>query len=101
MPQRNTNIVRVFKHGHLPQSYYYIDMELCDLNLDVYLYQQWTPQLCKDVPYFTNNLPQHKRMDQVLTILRHIASGVAFIHENDQIHRDLKPRNSEVQFVSR
>jgi serine/threonine protein kinase len=30
-------------------------------------------------------------------IMMDICSGVAFIHEQKYVHRDLKPRNGEVQ----
>jgi serine/threonine protein kinase len=36
----HSNIVAILAHGTLPDSnYYYIDMELCDFNLEHYIYK--------------------------------------------------------------
>ena len=49
------NIVSVMKFGDLPDSvYYFIDMELCDLDLDSYIVRKWPLGLPNSVPYFKN-----------------------------------------------
>ena len=56
------NTIEVIRCGQLPRyPYFFIDMELCDFNLETYILQ--------------------------------FANGVAFIHRNNEVHRDLKPRN--------
>ena len=47
------NIVSVLRHGKLPSSpYYFIDMELCDLNLATYIYRKWVPGMADRIPNF-------------------------------------------------
>jgi serine/threonine protein kinase len=84
----------VFRHGRLPQTYYFIDMELCDLSLDHYIYQQWTPAMIEVVPYFTAELPSRFRVSQIWNVMEDITRGVAFLHLQNHVHRDIKPRNS-------
>src|SRR5438477_10453506 len=36
------NIISVFDYGPLSHFLYFIDMELCDLNLDRWIYRTWT-----------------------------------------------------------
>jgi serine/threonine protein kinase len=84
----------VFGYGWLPQSgLYHIDMELCDLNLDNYMKKEWTPEMRKTVPYFTENLPTRMRVGQIWDIMEDITKGVGFLHQNNMIHRDLTPCN--------
>lgn len=95
-PGGNSNILSVFGWGMLPDSpYCFIDMELCDFNLETYILREWEPSMEVTVPDFTNfeHLKPSHKLAQLLTIMRDIANGVAFIHLLDEIHRDLKPRN--------
>ena len=89
------NIVEVLRHGDLVyMSSYFIDMELCDLNLSTYIYQKWTPEVERQMPYFTfNDLPPKLKVAQLWGIMEDIASGVAFIHQKGEVHRDIKPAN--------
>lgn len=76
---------------------YYLDMELCDLNLDTYIRRDWTkPGLRRKVPNFVDvdNLPLEFQLAQIGDIMKDITSGVAFIHSQKEVHRDLKPKNS-------
>jgi len=70
-------------------------MELCDFNLETYILQDRKPDVACKVPHFScfDVLTPHQRLAQLLTIMRDIANGVAFIHRNNEVHRDLKPRN--------
>jgi serine/threonine protein kinase len=75
------NIVHVLGQGILPLSpFYYIDMELCDQNLETYIYNRRDPQLSGEEL-------------EIWDIMRQIANGVKFIHNHGEIHRDLKPSN--------
>lgn len=82
------------KHGKFPPSYYFLDMELCDLSLETYIERKWTPAMVEKVPYFTAELPSRMRMAQTWDIMEDLTRGVAFIHQHKEVHRDLKPRNS-------
>jgi len=92
------NIVPVFRRGKFNSSdYYYLDMELCDLNLEKYLKRDWTASMREKFPFFSCEMPPEMRMSQVWEIMENIRNGVAFIHELHEIHRDLKPRNGNIQ----
>lgn len=87
---RHENIVQVFEHGKVPGfPYYFIDMELCDVDLSAYI----------DCKYAGAHLA--KRIDPALSegmsatweILKDITDGLIFIHKLNEIHRDMKPRN--------
>lgn len=94
------NIVPVLRQGTMPPNYYFIDMELCELSLKTYLLRRWTPSLEKDVPFFANeSLPQWMRVRHLWGIMEDIASGVAFIHSHEEVHRDLKPPNSNFRQI--
>jgi len=58
-------------------SHYFIDMEFCDKNLEEYIHE-------------TSNF----EIDRIWSIMKDISDGVSFIHSHDEVHRDLKPRNS-------
>jgi len=86
------NIIAVYRYGKLSDSsYYYIDMEFCDLDLEVYIHEPDTVGLStsRRPPSL---LPLHSR--SVLQIMRDVSRGLTFIHESHEIHRDLKPTNS-------
>ena len=86
------NIIQVFEHGVLDQVNYFIDMELCDLNLREFLrgekvkpddwFLHWPIEDLGDRLFF------------IVALLQEIANGLHFIHAHDQVHRDLKPENS-------
>jgi serine/threonine protein kinase len=83
----NKNIVEVFGVGEFPDSsYLFIDMELCDLNLDEYMKGNWTV-------IQVHGYPPGFRETQLWNIMKQIANGISFIHITDEVHRDLKPRN--------
>ena len=77
----NINVIRVTNHGIISSSFYFIDMELCDRNLETHLKESpWIP------------------MQEVWDIMKDVANGLAYIHSQNQVHRDLKPRNSQRHF---
>ena len=91
---RDPNIISVFDVGDFIHSeYFFIDMELCDLSLQGYLYKNslessglGLPPLLKDLP--SSSVPVH-----IWNIMRQIASGLKFVHDHCEAHRDLKPSN--------
>lgn len=80
------NIIHVFKTGMLPHSLKaFIDMELCEMNLETYNSVRW-----KDPSALGQEGPR-KTWD----IIGQIAAGLVFLRENRAIHRDLKPQNGK------
>ena len=45
------------------------------------------------LPYLTADLPSRMRIAQVWDIMEDVTRAVAFIHSEQEIHRDLKARN--------
>ena len=86
------NIIQVFEHGVLDQVNYFIDMELCDLNLREFL----RGEKVKPDDWFLHWPIEDLggRLFFIVALLQEIANGLHFIHAHDQVHRDLKPENS-------
>jgi serine/threonine protein kinase len=83
----NPNLVEVFRHGEIPNSVlYYIDMELCNGNLEEYILEH--------DPSGTNPIT----IGEVWHIMVQISNGLVFIHDQREVHRDLKPQNGKNPF---
>ena len=81
------NIIAILAHGEFSMQYHYIDMELCDFDLHRFIYTTSEDDVM--------NLPSSRQKDdKIWHIVEDISCGVAFIHSQDCIHRDLKPHNS-------
>jgi serine/threonine protein kinase len=67
-------------------------MELCDLTLHEYVLKQW-PKFSSDIRRY---FPASRKYDIsiVCEIMADIARGLGHIHSLEEVHRDLKPRNS-------
>lgn len=93
------NIVQILHHGWFNSGFYYfIDMELCALNLDDYIYRKQeyshhAPELANEPAFVVENSSAHLKLRNIWTIIDHVALGLEFIHEKHYIHRDLKPMN--------
>ena len=72
----------IYQHAQF-EGWYFIDMELCDFNLQQYIYE---PDMLNGIPTLD--------MRTILKIMRDVSRGLAFIHKNKKIHRDIKPQNS-------
>src|SRR5271163_1839091 len=93
----HTNIVEVLRLGELIGSpYYFIDMELCSINLATYIYSETQVE---GVPYFIKDAPPSVKLIQIWNIMRQVANGVEFIHSQKEVHRDIKPHNSNLPSV--
>jgi serine/threonine protein kinase len=85
------NIVTVLKIGDIT-PFLFIDMELCDLNLDDYIYCKKDPST---VPInFIKDRPPPLKSQQIWNVMLHVGKGVEFLHGKRMVHRDLKPLNS-------
>jgi len=91
----HTNVVAVSDTGTVQwqdRSYRYIDMELCSYDLkEYYLSKLWEFDERLDPAQPVERAP---RMKTVWKIMRQIAEGLKFIHQQKHTHRDLKPENS-------
>jgi serine/threonine protein kinase len=77
----HTNIVAVLKLSELPDgSLYFIDMELCDLNLSEYIHRQNPVAPSESIPYFIKDAPPPLKSQQIWNIMRQIACGLTYIH---------------------
>jgi serine/threonine protein kinase len=92
-PGTHVNIVQVLNHGLLSHyPYYFIDMELCDINLHDFIHRETPPEPSESVPYFTKG---EGSILQIWSVMSQIASGVEYVHHHGQVHRDIKPENGE------
>ena len=99
-PGAHPNVVQVLSHGLIwNYGYYYINMELCDMSLDDYIHPKSTLGPSNSLPYYVKGGGTDS-MVQMWTVMSQIASGVEYIHGERQIHRDLKPGNSDAPSFS-
>jgi serine/threonine protein kinase len=82
---RHRNVIKVLNTRELTEMsvFIFIDMELCEMNLDQFNAACW-PEKAK---------PLWVGAKEIWNIMAQIADGLTFIHDQKEIHRDLKPRN--------
>jgi len=66
------------------------------MDLHDYIHQKTPRDSSKSLPYFVKDGGRDSIL-QIWTVMSQIASGVEYIHGEHQIHRDIKPRNSNSQ----
>jgi serine/threonine protein kinase len=105
-PGTHKNIVSVLRCGECPESLtryfqHFLDMEFCDFNLADWIKGdweiekgKWTADTQKALSYWTSIPGPRGRTEQIWLVMQDITNGVAFIHSEKEIHRDLKPINS-------
>jgi serine/threonine protein kinase len=86
------NIVQVYQQDVLRlTTFYFIDMELCDINLDEYL------QGRRDLhSLFEWKIAEGHGPFLTYTILQEILAGLIFIHDSEDAHMNLHPRNGNL-----
>jgi serine/threonine protein kinase len=84
------NIISILNHGEFSLEYYYIDMELCNYDLRRFIYSTEQIQFLSEVKR------SQAKDDSIWHIVEDISCGVAFVHSQDCVHRDLKPDNSTI-----
>jgi len=95
--EAHVNIVQVLNHGLLWDfPYYYIDMELCDMNLSYYIQSTTPAEPSNSLPRFIGGGGTDSLL-QIWTVMSQIASGVEYIHREHQIHRDIKTGNGALK----
>lgn len=98
------NLVQILRYGPLEDSsYYFVDMELCDLSLSTYICGERPSQIAAPVDntppsfrlrsFVENDCSLSLKAQNVCTIMSHIANGLEFLHRHAYVHRDLKPEN--------
>ena len=63
------NIISVFDYGRLSSFLYFIDMELCDSNLERWIYRNWDEATANKLPDLTAQLPSRARLAKTLSFV--------------------------------
>jgi serine/threonine protein kinase len=75
-------------------NYYFIDMELCDINLHDFLHPKTSPMQSRLARFAS--VPSRSGPIGMWDIMVQLTSGLKFIHDNGEVHSDLKPTNGEL-----
>ena len=95
------NLVNILQHGELsnnPKYPYFIDMELCDMNLKDYISSSddvIVGHHTSGSQYYDIVLPSRSKGPYYIwNIMEQVSCGIVFIHSQGCVHRDVKPANS-------
>ena len=88
------NIIAISSHGRLLplHAFYFIDMELCDLNLQEFI--ESTKKNVHGLMDWDVTIETGSGLFAICAIIQQILMGVNFIHSHNEVHRDLNPQNS-------
>jgi serine/threonine protein kinase len=100
----NPWIVKVLKQAYLPNNspYYFIDMEYCPETLEQRIETMKEHAFIKNSAIGLKTDSSRIDWDQlsiVFPIVLDIIKGIQYIHSKDLVHRDLKPRNSNLHLI--
>jgi serine/threonine protein kinase len=85
------NIIQYIGDGIIaPTSFYYIDMELCDIDLSKYMNGGNNVIGVHGLPSWNKDDPD---VFMIVAIMQQLLSGLAFMHKENKVHRDLDPTN--------
>jgi len=91
------NMIQYIADGSVvSDSVYFIDMELCDINLRQYIDGALNVTGVHGLPVWQNDNPD---IFLITAILQQLLSGLAFMQKEDKVHRDLDPRNGKPRDV--
>ena len=93
----HANIMTIFEYGGLADDQYYYDMELCYLNLTDYIANEVCVGFGLSKYFEPRSANENLGCLSLWGIMKHIVAGLDFIHLHGELHRDLKPRNSNIQ----
>ena len=87
------HIIAILQHGKLKRQkrYYFIDMELCDFNLEGYRLGKSISSLEAWETIRSQGRVKYCTID----IMKQIVEGLVFIHAHEEVHRDLTPQNGK------
>lgn len=93
------NVINVIMHGRFnpTSATYFIDMELCNINLEEYI--QGTKVGIRGLIDWETAHKEEQRQFLIIAIMQQLLSGLAFIHRHDEVHRDMAPQNG-IRFTS-
>jgi serine/threonine protein kinase len=92
------NIVTVLDHGWLREEFYFIDMDICAFSLREFI----DGAISRKIGSRFWTLPRFADDDECLyfwSIVDHIVRGLGYIHDNGELHRNIKPENGEPQLL--
>jgi serine/threonine protein kinase len=97
------NIVQVFGCGKLKNdgALYFIDMELCGFTLESYIQNGCHDPSIESREVAFRRATEEDLPTQFYNIANQIVEGLNFIHDMNQVHRDLSPNNGKVCFKLR
>lgn len=88
------NIVRILRHGWLEQNCsYYFDMERCPLTLEAFIRFRFREVLGLQQFFGVHGASDPQGVFGMWHIIIDATSGLDFIHNLNEVHRDLKPGN--------
>lgn len=93
-PGTSRYIVQVKKHGWLPRdkSCYFIDMELCSKSLEQEILDKRSAKHFA-IEDWRDPYDGVTMLKWMLNVAKAVACGLAHLHTQGAVHRDLKPRN--------
>ena len=89
----HNNLIAIYQHGFLHPALYFIDMEFCDTNLEEYI--QCKKRCVHGLMDWDKAIEKGHGEFIICAIMQQIISGLKYIHDQGEVHRDLNPQNGE------